>query len=51
MLWQWFSCDQENYREDDKNDNKPFSNCLCNPADKSKNHKYDGNEAEQYSKH
>jgi hypothetical protein len=49
-LIQWFSYDQGNYREDNKDDNKPLSYCPCYLADKSKNHKYNRNYDEEYSK-
>jgi len=49
MLWQGFSCDQEDYRNDKKNDDKPLSNRPCDPPNKSKNHKYNGYYDEQYS--
>jgi hypothetical protein len=50
MLWQGYSQKQENNCKDNKEDNKPFSNRPCYPANKSKNHKYYGNNDEQYPK-
>jgi hypothetical protein len=49
MVRYWFSQDQENNRKDKKDDDKPLSNGPCYPANKSKNHTYNGNNDEQYS--
>jgi hypothetical protein len=47
--WQGFSQDQENNCEDKKDNDKPLPNRPCYPADKTKNHEYNGNNDEQYS--